>query len=98
MKIFAFDSEIADPITQFESCKSASVYIAQGSGALNVYCVYIDPEGSIGEHPSGFCQIFLAVRGTGWISGSDRVRVLISAGQGAYLEEGELHSKGSESE
>lgn len=50
----------------------------------------------VGAHPTGFCQLFMVVQGTGWVAAEDGVRVELRAGQGAYFEQGEIHSKGSD--
>jgi len=50
----------------------------------------------IGQHQSGFDQLFLVAHGVGWAIGGDGRRVELSAGQGVYLKRGELHSKGSD--
>lgn len=44
-----------------------------------------------------FDQLFLVMDGSGWVAGADGSRVTLSAGQGAFFENGARHSKGSES-
>ncbi len=97
MKVIDFSREYAQPIELFESVSASSIRLADGVGEAHVYCVYLGPGGQIGEHLAGFGQLFLVVQGAGWAAGGDGRRVELSAGQGAYFERGELHSKGSES-
>jgi hypothetical protein len=97
MRTVRFTRELAQPITLFDSTGAASVPLGDGSGEAHVYWIHIEAGGCIGAHPAGFGQLFLVVAGSGWVAGADGVRIEVSAGQGAYIERGEYHSKGSES-
>jgi quercetin dioxygenase-like cupin family protein len=68
-----------------------------GPKMTHIYCVYVEPGGSIGAHPAGFAQLFLVVNGSGWATGPDGERIALTAGQGVYVSPGEVHAKGSES-
>lgn len=96
VKIIDFSEERAEPIEQFQSACASSVRLGDGHGEAHVYCVRFEPGGEIGQHPTGFGQLFLVVAGTGWVSGHDGARVELAAGQGAYFPRGELHAKGSD--
>jgi quercetin dioxygenase-like cupin family protein len=96
VKIVSFSADRADPIEHFESAGASSMRLGDGQGEAHVYCVRFDPGGKIGQHPTGFGQLFLVVEGAGWASGQDGVRVELTAGQGAYFARGELHAKGSD--
>lgn len=74
----------------------SNVQLGQAGGQGHVHCLYFQPGGRIGEHRTGFDQLFLVVSGTGWIAGSDGESHRLLTGQGAYLERGEIHSKGSD--
>jgi quercetin dioxygenase-like cupin family protein len=50
---------------------------------------------SIGEHPAGVPQLFHVVSGRGWVSGADRDRVRISAGEHVVGETDERHASGT---
>jgi len=96
MELIDFSRTRADPIELFESAAASRVVIGRtGNGSL-VYCLYVGPDGIIGAHPTGFCQFFLVVEGSGWVSGADGNRIALNAGQGVRLEKGEMHSKGSD--
>jgi mannose-6-phosphate isomerase-like protein (cupin superfamily) len=63
--------------------------------------VFLGPNGFVGRHPTVKPQLFLVVRGVGWVradsperAGSDE-RVRIIPGQAAYWEAGEWHESGS---
>jgi quercetin dioxygenase-like cupin family protein len=96
MKVVEFSSSQAQPIELFNSVSTASLPLGDGRGETHVHCVFFDAGGKIGEHPTGFAQLFLVIEGSGWAMGADGVRVELRAGQGVYFERGENHSKGSE--
>lgn len=96
MKIINFSEQQAKPIELFESVRACSARLGDGDGEAHVYCVRFGPAGKIGQHTTGFGQLFLVIEGSGWVSGQDGKRVELSAGQGAYFPRGETHSKGSE--
>jgi quercetin dioxygenase-like cupin family protein len=96
MRVINFGAEVAEPIALFESVASSSVELGCGSGEVHVYCVHFDANAQIGVHPTGFCQLFLVVQGSGWAAGGDGRRVQLEAGQGVFFEVGEIHSKGSD--
>ncbi len=97
MQIIEFSREHAEPIELYESVSASSVALGNGKGKAHVYCMYFEPGGEIGPHPTGYAQLFLVMHGNGWACGEDGDRVTLSAGQGAVFERGELHAKGSES-
>ncbi len=96
MRIVDFVERMADPIQLFDSVACSSIELGHGRGEAHVYCVYIDAGGRIGAHPTEFCQLFLIIAGSGWVEGGDGRRVELVAGQGAFLDRGEMHSKGSD--
>jgi quercetin dioxygenase-like cupin family protein len=96
MKIISFAEREMESITVFDSVNAFSARLGAGEGEAHVYCVRFDPGGVIGEHPTGFGQLFLVVAGAGWVSGQDGSRVELKAGQGAYFDRGERHAKGSD--
>lgn len=96
MKVFDFSQRHARPITQFSSLGVSSLALGHGQGATHAYCLYCEPGGEIGEHLTGFCQLFLVVQGSAWVAGADGQRIMLSSGQGAFFGLNEMHSKGSE--
>jgi RimJ/RimL family protein N-acetyltransferase len=95
MRIIEFLPRTMPPITQFQSSGAAGAVLATGSGTTRIHGLRFEPASQIGEHPTGFAQLFLVVRGEGWVTGGDGRRVDLATGQGAYFERGERHSKGS---
>lgn len=96
IRIFSFDAGQALPIEHYASIGASSVDLAHGSGAAHAYAIHFEPGGSIGPHPAGFDQLFLVVQGSGWVVGADGVRLAVDHGCGAFIPNGEVHSKGSE--
>jgi len=96
MEIVSFGDDPGSVITQFASHGATSVDLGHGDGEAHVHVVHLDPGGEIGPHRTGFGQLFVVVRGRGWVREADGPRVEIDAGQAAYFERGIVHSKGSE--
>jgi quercetin dioxygenase-like cupin family protein len=96
MRVIEFSSSQAEPITLFGSMAASSRLLASGCGEAHVHCLRFEPGGEIGEHPTGFGQLFLVVEGSGWVASGRGRRVEVHAGQGVYFERGERHSKGSD--
>ena len=96
MDVIAFSAESASPITEFGSRGAFAQLLGDGDGESHVYFVHIEPGGVIGPHPAGFDQLFLVTSGSGWVAGSDGLRKSLSAGNGAAISRGEVHSKGSD--
>lgn len=95
MGVFSFLPTRAQPILAFQSQAASSVPVGDGHGEAHVFCLYLEPGGSIGPHPTGFGQLFLVVQGVAWVAGADGQQVTLPAGHGASFACGELHAKGS---
>ena len=96
IRLVDFTAEFARSIELFASSGASSVELAQGNGESHVFALHFVPGGSIGPHPAGFDQLFLVVQGSGWVAGSDGVRMRVGTNCGAFVLRGEVHSKGSE--
>ena len=48
------------------------------------------------RHSAVAPQLFVVVRGTGWVSGADGARDVIAAGEAVLWEQGEEHESGSD--
>lgn len=93
--VVQFAADTAAPILSYSSVSASAVALAHGRGESHVYAVHIEAGGEIGAHPAGFDQLFLVVQGSGWVAGADGVQHSLSALQGAWVPQGETHSKGS---
>jgi quercetin dioxygenase-like cupin family protein len=58
--------------------------------------IEIAPGGVVGRHPAVVTQLFVVVRGSGWVSGSNGEREPIEPGQAVLWDEGEEHESGSD--
>jgi len=96
MRIIEFSLRKLEPITQFQSTGAAGAILAIGEGNTRVHYLRFEPAGQIGEHLTGFAQMFLIIQGKGWVMAGDGRRVDLAAGQGAFFERGERHAKGSD--
>ena len=97
MKLLRFGKEKSSKIENYDSVGAWAQPLGDGAGASHVYSVYLDSDSEIGPHPTGFCQLFLVTGGSGWVASADNRRVELAAGEGAFFEKGEVHSKGSDS-
>lgn len=57
--------------------------------------IQIAPGGVVGRHPAAAPQLFVAVSGSGWVSGPDGEREPIEAGQAVAWDPAEAHESGS---
>lgn len=96
IRLISFTADEARRIDQFDSRGASSVDLAHGEGEAHAYAIHIEPGGVIGPHPAGFDQLFLVVRGSGWVAGADGVRHAVGLERGAFIPTGEMHSKGSD--
>ena len=103
MKLVRFDAGIGfsledhpDEVIRGRSENATISHLARTGGPTHVGVFHVGPGGVIGRHPAGMPQAFLVVAGEGWVSGEDRERVRLSAGQGVFWTKGEDHESGSE--
>ena len=61
-----------------------------------VVFIQIGPGGVLGRHPAAAQQLFAVVSGSGWVSGADGERELVSTGDVVIWEPGEEHESGSD--
>ena len=98
MRILRLDSTLAEQIGSrpYEVTHTSSIAVAEGEGEAHAYVRYFGPGGEIGPHEAGFGQLFVAVSGAGWVAGGDGRRLPLAQGQAAFIDRGEVHSKGSD--
>jgi quercetin dioxygenase-like cupin family protein len=66
------------------------------SAEAHVVVIDVDPGGVVGRHPATVAQLFVVVRGAGWVSGGDGEREPITAGTAVLWDPGEEHESGSD--
>jgi quercetin dioxygenase-like cupin family protein len=62
----------------------------------HVVVIEIAPGGLVARHPAVVAQLFVVVRGSGWVSGADGERQAIRSGEAVLWEAGEEHESGSD--
>lgn len=93
---FRFDRNSATAITNYSSRSASAVHLGSGAGESHAYVVQFGPDGEIGEHETGFGQLFIVVEGSGWVRAGSKMHD-VEVGDVVHLDRGELHAKGSSS-
>jgi quercetin dioxygenase-like cupin family protein len=62
----------------------------------HVVVIQIGSGGRVGRHPAAARQLFVVVRGAGWVAGADGERQAIDAGDAVLWEPGEEHESGTD--
>lgn len=97
MRLYTFGAAIARAMSEFGSEHVTVTGIARvASGDLQIGCFHIEPGGHVGAHQATTHQLFLVVRGEGWVRGPEPERTYIAADQAAFWDTGEEHESGSE--
>jgi quercetin dioxygenase-like cupin family protein len=78
-------------IDQFES---AEARVRRLAPEAHVAVIEIGAGGKVGRHPAAARQLFVVVRGSGWVAGGGE-REQIAAGEAVVWEPGEEHESGS---
>jgi quercetin dioxygenase-like cupin family protein len=95
VEVFTFD-RAEHLVTGQGSIGLHATRIAQFAETARATCLTVAPGGVIGTHPAGSHQVLLIVAGSGWVAGSDGVRIAVTSGQAAYWEPGEVHTTSSD--
>jgi quercetin dioxygenase-like cupin family protein len=75
---------------------SANARVRRLAAEAHAVVIEIGPGGVVGQHPAVVAQLFVVVRGSGWVSGRDGEREPVSAGEAVLWEQGEEHESGSD--
>jgi quercetin dioxygenase-like cupin family protein len=96
MKIFRFGPEVGQEIEQFGSVKATISKVLHVEVEVVVNCVYVHPNGKIGQRQAATQQLFLLMEGEGWIRGGTEEKHAIRQGQAVFWEKDEWHESGTE--
>jgi quercetin dioxygenase-like cupin family protein len=96
MKLFRFDAEVGKTIEKFGSSNAVISRVARAAGSAQIGCMHLSENGLVGYHQAVVPQLFLVLQGEGWVTGEDRKKVPIKAGQAAFWTAGEWHESGTE--
>jgi len=95
MRLFRFDASAGHPITHFDSVGLVMSPIQRGEGQFQIGCMHLEAGGLVGFHQAVGPQLFLVVRGEGWVRGERPERHSIAVGQAAFWTDGEWHESGT---
>jgi quercetin dioxygenase-like cupin family protein len=95
MQIIRLDALAFHQITQFDSAKLSAAPLVKSSDPAQIIVMTLDRDGQIGFHQATVPQLFVVVRGAGWVCGESRERSAIAAGEAALWNAGEWHAAGT---
>lgn len=95
MQIYDFGMDRGEKIEKFGSHFIFSKIVRLDSPA-KVSCFYLGPHGIVGYHQAATAQLFLVVRGDGWVRGKTPGRTPIAQDQAAFWVEDEWHEAGTD--
>jgi quercetin dioxygenase-like cupin family protein len=75
---------------------SVSARVRRLAPEAHVVAIEIGRGGLVARHPAVVAQLFVVVRGSGWVSGGDGERQAVRAGEAVLWEPGEEHESGSD--
>jgi quercetin dioxygenase-like cupin family protein len=75
---------------------SLSARVRRLAPSAHVVVIEVASAGVVARHPAVVAQLFVVVRGSGWVSGGDGERQAIRAGEAVLWEQGEEHESGSD--
>lgn len=91
MQIFRFMTSDGISILLYGSRGLTQTGISRSSGPARISSMTLAPGGEIGEHTATAAQLFLVISGSGWVTGGEGRPTPLSAGEGAFWEQGEQH-------
>lgn len=96
MQILHFDAQHGKNIAAYGSNNLVITRLVDNTPNSFVVCMYLQAGGIVGYHQATQNQLFLVVQGSGWVRGEAPERVLITAGQAAFWQAGEMHESGTD--
>jgi quercetin dioxygenase-like cupin family protein len=81
---------------EIDRFESVAARVRRLAPEAQVVLIEIGAGGEVGRHPAAAQQLFLVVRGTGWVAGGEGPREEISAGEAVIWGAGEEHESGSD--
>ncbi|HLV80530.1 MAG TPA: hypothetical protein VKT32_09625 [Chthonomonadaceae bacterium] len=94
MRLLRFDAQVG--LFTERSARVLVSRIASLSGETRISCLHFHPEGCYGYRRVLLPQLFLNVRGEGWVGDEEGERVALEAGQAAFWAAGEWYEAGTE--
>jgi quercetin dioxygenase-like cupin family protein len=75
---------------------SVGASVRRLAGDAHAVVIEVSPGGVVARHQAVVAQLYVVVRGSGWVSGADGLRMPIGAGDAVLWEAGEEHESGSD--
>jgi quercetin dioxygenase-like cupin family protein len=75
---------------------SISARVRRLTAEAHAVVIEIAPGGVVARHPAVVTQLFVVVRGSGWVSGANGEREPIQAGEAVLWDPGEEHESASD--
>ncbi|MFJ5763166.1 cupin domain-containing protein [Neobacillus sp. NPDC093182] len=83
-------------ISNYNSVSAFYSKIIKTEEPTNIGFIDIEQGGIVGYHKAPVPQLFIVIKGEGWIKGEDNHRLTLKSGEGVIWEKGEGHTSGSE--
>jgi quercetin dioxygenase-like cupin family protein len=94
MKIFRFDATEGEKIDRFENDFIFS-RIARIEAEASINCFQLGTNGIVGYHQAVAPQLFLVVRGEGWVRNETSWKIPVVMGHAVFWENDEWHEAGT---
>lgn len=99
MHIFSFAPNQGRSLDEFNSSGVKFVPILREIANISIVgCMYLDPHGVIGMHPTVEDQLLLVVQGSAEVVGKEEEVIRVEQGSAVFWEAGELHETRADSE
>lgn len=95
MKMITINPASGHEIKEYESRDAIIQKVAHLNQEAHLHWVWIQPGGRIGRHAAASQQLFLVIRGDGWVEGGEGEPERIFSGQAALWHAGEQHQANS---
>jgi hypothetical protein len=81
---------------EIDRFESVAARVRRLAPEAHVVVIDIGAGGTVGRHPAAAQQLFVVVRGSGWVAGGDGGREEIESGGAVLWDAGEEHESGSD--
>ncbi|CAG9621567.1 cupin domain-containing protein [Sutcliffiella rhizosphaerae] len=96
MDFYRFDKEVGLAINKYETRAAFFTKVLRSLEDMRLGFIQVEATGIVGYHQATVYQLFIVVEGKGWVTGEDRIRIEIEAGEGVFWQSGEWHESGSD--
>jgi quercetin dioxygenase-like cupin family protein len=95
MRLFRFDIDTSQVITQHDSHNAAISDMLEIDAPCSIICIHLGAGGILGGHEAATNQLFLIVSGQGWLATAEGQTVNLQTGMAIFWEAGEWHESGT---